>query len=101
MSIKEFDVGDTVICDLCGGNFTKSDRQGGIIFMSKGVCPDCTPHFLESVYSAGEETHIKAQCPTSMSFKDFILKVRGGNNKIRILSGEDAFKILKGKQKET
>jgi hypothetical protein len=37
----EFDIGNTVVCDLCDENYTNSDAVGGFVFESKGVCPKC------------------------------------------------------------
>lgn len=82
--ISEQDIGDTVICDNCGDDYTHSDAKGGILFCSNGVCPKCTPDMLKSAKEYGEMEYVRARCPAGMTFKDFILRLRGGNNKIVI-----------------
>ena len=72
--VEHFDLGDSVICDLCGKDFTNSDAKGGITFGSKAVCPDCTPQILESAKKFNEEDHIKSKCPGGMSFADWVRK---------------------------
>ncbi len=78
------DIGNKVLCDLCSKDYTNSDEQGGFLFMSKGVCPDCVPRFLASVKKYGEEKYIRATCPEGMSFREFSLKIRGGDNRVII-----------------
>lgn len=77
------DVGETVVCDMCNANYTDSNRSGGFIFGSKAVCPECAPEMQANIEKHNEEKHIKAYCPLGMSFKDFILEWRGGDNTIK------------------
>lgn len=84
--IQEIDLGNKVFCDVCNGDFTNSDEQGGFVFGSKGYCPKCAKERLPAIKGYSEENYIKAFCPENMSFKDFILKYRNGNNFIRVYS---------------
>ena len=79
------DIGDTVLCDICSKDYTNdSESTGGILFQSKGVCPDCTPEFMGRVFQYGEQGYIRGECPKNMSFRDWILSLRGGDNQIII-----------------
>ena len=90
MSRQEIDVGDYVECDICCRNYTGKPDEGGLLFGSKGVCPRCAPGMEESAKKYGEEQYIKARCPKGMAFAAWIVSLRGGDNTIRILTGEDA-----------
>lgn len=93
--LDQQDVRDTVICDgSCGQDYTNSDDCGGILFGSYAYCPNCAKQALASARRYGEERFIKAVCPPDMSFKDFVLKLRGGNNTIKEYSF-DKWKDLK------
>jgi hypothetical protein len=79
-----FDIGDTVICDFCGKDYTDSDAVGGMLFSSNGVCPDCIPGFEGKVKKYHEEQYIRARAKPDETFKHFVLRIRGGNNKVII-----------------
>lgn len=81
---RSIDIGDYVCCDLCSENYTNSDEMGGFLFQSKGVCPKCAPKFLASVKSYNEESFIRDRARPGETFKAFIVRIRGGNNTIRI-----------------
>lgn len=79
MSVKRFDLGNVVICDLCGHDFTNSDEQGGLTFGSKAVCPHCTPDLEEQAKKYNETHLIGKRCPEGMSFRNFVIEIlRGG-----------------------
>lgn len=65
------DIGDEVACDFCNGDFTDSEKTGGLLLGSYAVCPDCvTPALLrdaDSVAADGE------------TFKAFVLRSRIDN----------------------
>lgn len=92
MKTVEFDIGNLVLCDICDKDYTLDDAVGGFIFQSKGVCPDCVPRFLASVKKYGEEKFIRAKAQEGEPFREFIIRMRGGNNKITI-SGPDAEEV--------
>jgi len=70
--VEHFDLGDNVICDLCGKDFTNSDAVGGIEFVSKACCPDWTPTILKSAKKYNEESHIRSRCPKDKSFAQWV-----------------------------
>lgn len=82
----EFDIGNTVICDGCSEDYTNSDESGGFLFTSHAVCPRCAPESLKRIQNFREEKYIRARCPKGVSFKDWILYLRNGNNKITVKS---------------
>jgi hypothetical protein len=82
------DIGNTVLCDLCNGDYTESDEQGGVLFGSYALCPKCAPQRVEAAKESGNEDEISAQCPEGMSFREWVLQLRGGDNTIRIQSWE-------------
>ncbi len=78
------DIGDQVFCDMaCGKEYTNSDAKGGFLFGSKAVCPECAKEAYSRIVGYGEEKFIKAWCPEDMSFREFVLKIRNGNNTIK------------------
>jgi hypothetical protein len=82
--IDQVDIGDSVQCDLCNKEFRGSEATGGFLFMSKGVCPECAPKFEAEVIKCCEQEFIKARCPEGMSFHQFIMEVRAGDNTITV-----------------
>jgi hypothetical protein len=84
MICETFDIGDTVVCDLCNRDYTDDSSIGGFLFGSKGVCPMCAPVFEQSVKKYGEEAFIKARAMDGEPFKDFIIRIRDGNNAVTI-----------------
>jgi hypothetical protein len=77
-------LGDSVVCDLCGDDYTERTDPGGFIFGSKAVCPTCEPQVMADVAQYGEQKYIRATCPPDTSFADFIRKWRGPDAKIEI-----------------
>ena len=75
MKIERIELGNSVICDLCGDDFTNSDEQGGLVFGSKAVCPHCEQRILEGAKKYNEERFIGDRCPKGMSFKDFVINI--------------------------
>ncbi len=92
-----YDVGESVICDFCGKDFSGSDAKGGLIFQSKAACPECTPRIKSNAIGYGESKFIRAECPDQMSFKDFVIGYRNGNNTVRVINLQegDSIKNLK------
>ena len=82
--ITEIDIGNSVVCDVCNGDFTDSDESGGFLFGSNAYCPKCAEKNLPIIKGYGEERYIKAFCPENISFKDFVIGIRAGQNKITI-----------------
>jgi hypothetical protein len=86
MKISTFGIGDHVCCDLCNKDFSSSKEEGGFIFSSKGVCPDCAPRFEEDAKRYGEERYIVARANPGESFHDFIMRIRNSDNTITYAS---------------
>lgn len=86
--MKEIDIGNVVICDMCNTDYSESDEQGGLIYRTHAVCPRCAPgwEIITKTPNLARRPidQIKARCPSGLSFRDWILKLRGGDNKIRI-----------------
>lgn len=105
MKTKIFDIGNKVYCDACNKDFTNdTESEGGFIFGSKAYCPKCAEEHLPSIKGYGEEKYIKAYCPESVSFREFVLECRGGNNTIKIHTFDkdekvDLKSIMKGSKK--
>lgn len=90
MAVEVIDIGDSVVCDWCDDEYTGKPDQGGLLFGSRAVCPKCAPRVERSAKEYGEDHFIKARCPEGESFAAWVLSLRGGNNTIRILTGDDA-----------
>lgn len=67
---------EAVICDICDEDYTNSDISGGFLLLSKGVCPKCEPRLRASVKKYNEEWSIKGECPSGVSFADWIRSIR-------------------------
>jgi len=76
MKIITIDVGDTVICDFCNEDYTKSHKCGGLLFCSYAICPDCS----KSVNQYEKRSFIKATCPDYMPFSDWVRNVLRANH---------------------
>lgn len=82
--ISERDIGDSVVCDYCSQQYRGDSTSGGFLFGSYAVCPTCAPREIAAIRHFGEEHFIKAHCPPEMSFHDWVMQLRDGNNKITI-----------------
>ena len=92
------DIGESVICDVCGEDYSNSNESGGWLFVSNAYCPKCaTPEALKKIQGYGEEKYLKAFCPSHLSFKDWVLELRGGDNRIITLTGQDFDDWLKNR----
>lgn len=89
MSRQVIDIGDMVVCDLCNEEYTGKPDPGGFLFQSKAVCPACAPKFERDVRKFQEEHLIRARCPEGQPFAAWVLSLRGGDNTIQIITGED------------
>lgn len=85
-----FEVGDSVVCDACGKDFTESDRTGGFLFETKAYCPECASRSIDRIRAYNEERFIRERCPHDLSFADWVRKMRyrTGNDKIVITTRE-------------
>jgi hypothetical protein len=81
---EAFPVGRTVVCDDCSGDWTDRKESGGFLFLSKAICPDCAPKFMQSIAKYNEHKHIRGTCPTLESFADFVRRMRGPDAFIRV-----------------
>jgi len=70
--VVELDVGDSVICDLCGKDWTGVETSGGFMFGAKAICPDCAPKIEASAVECGEGHLIDSRCPPNMNHDDWI-----------------------------
>lgn len=87
--IRVIDIGNSVVCDGCGNDYTESDESGGILFGSSAYCPGCAPGIEESARKYSEEENIGAVCPPGVSFREWVLAIRDGNNTITISTSKN------------
>ena len=81
------EIGDSVVCDWCGKDYTdppESEKCGGLLFESKACCPECEPKVKRSSKACHEEKYIRGYCPAGMTFKNWVLGLRGGDNTIKV-----------------
>ncbi len=74
--IEFIDIGDSVLCDYCNKDYSESDLEGGALVGSYAVCPECI--------AKGSRIKADRMCPEGMTFKEFVLQVRNGNDFIAI-----------------
>lgn len=73
VSVIRIDVGDRVICDLCGEEWTDRPESGGLFGLgSKAICPDCEQQTLADCERYGESHLIRQSCPEGKSFADWV-----------------------------
>ena len=77
-------LGRSVFCDYCDTDYTDKSDIGGFIFGSHACCPSCATRMLSNIKGYKEEHHIKARCPSDMSFADFVRQWRGPDAFIQI-----------------
>lgn len=80
---RQFDVGDTVICDWCGADWTGRPESGGVLFQSHAVCPDCEKKIEPDIRGNKESRQIRGRCPVNMSFAEWVVMLRGGDNTVK------------------
>ena len=78
------DIGNVVLCDYCSEDYTTSNDTGGILFSSYAICPKCAPNALKSIKGFKEEAYIQSEAMEGETFRDFVLRIRNGDNTIRI-----------------
>jgi hypothetical protein len=88
ISIETKDVGETVVCDVCSEDWTNRTESGGFLFGTYAYCPDCAKKRISGIINGGEARHIRAYCPKGMSFKDWVILLRGGDNTIKTITVE-------------
>lgn len=84
MTEKIIDIGDMVLCDLCNADYTASSQSGGALVGSYAVCPACAPSVIRHAEECDEFNY--SVCPPKMSFKEWVMLLRGGDNTIRIIT---------------
>ena len=88
MKTQVFDLGNVVLCDICGEDYTDSAMCGGILFGSNACCPECAVSIEKDAVEFGETGYIKGRCPKNVKFSDWCILLRGNNDKIKITSWE-------------
>jgi len=79
------DLGDQVFCDVCNEEYTKDNStSGGFLFGPYAYCPKCAVSRMLSIVAHNEVQHIKEACPKDMSYYDWVMKLRGGDNTIKV-----------------
>lgn len=85
--ITVIECGDKVLCDFCGDEYNGQNKtSGGFLFDDNSVCPKCAPASLDRIRYHHEEDGIKGYCPAGMSFHDWVMKLRKGNNTIKVVT---------------
>lgn len=88
--IERTDIGNSVVCDMCGDDWTARDGTGGILFGSKAACPTCAPQVEADATRYGETQYIRDRCPPGLHYREWVLRLRGGNNTVTTYTGDDA-----------
>lgn len=84
--IEQIDCGKEVVCDICNRSYTDSDERGGFVWETWAYCPVCAPSHMHLTLKKGAEFEF---CPKGLSFREFILKYRGGDGIITIVGSDD------------
>jgi hypothetical protein len=78
------EIGNIVVCDYCNEDYTLRDDNGGFLFQSSAVCPQCAPRIEASAKEYRETQFIRQRAESDESFRDFVLRIRNGNNTIQV-----------------
>ena len=101
MEIIRLDPGDTVLCDLCNADYTESEEKGGMLFGGKAVCPQCLPEFMKGVRKFEEEEFIADSAREDETFRDFVYRIRHGEDQIVKTPAKDVInKIIEFAKKD-
>jgi hypothetical protein len=68
MFVIKVDPGNDVVCDFCNGDYSSSDESGGVLVGDWAACPKCEGGVIEYDF----------RCPSDMSFREWVLKIREG-----------------------
>lgn len=80
----DIDLGEVVVCDICGNDYTGKQDSGGFIFGSYAYCPQCAASRIKDIRRFNEEHMIRARCPEGKSFAEFVINYRGRGATISI-----------------
>lgn len=69
--VIKIEMGDVVLCDSCNADCTESTEPGGSYFHGKALCPECTPQWIRTTRSYGEEGDLIMN-RTGKSFADWV-----------------------------
>jgi hypothetical protein len=83
--IEIIDNGPKVACDICGADYTDRNDCGGFLFDTYAYCPTCAVKSLPEIKKFGEERFIRSYCPPNMKFRDWVLRLRDGDNTVKII----------------
>lgn len=84
VKVESYDLGLTVICDMCDDDYTSREDVGGIAFGGRAVCPGCTPRVLADAARFEETHYIRARAAPNETFRDFVYRLRGGGGHGRV-----------------
>ena len=75
LHITTCDLGDTVLCDMCGDDYSDRTETGGILFGSKALCPSCAPKTEREAKKYREEHYIRGRCPEGMEYRRWVIDI--------------------------
>jgi len=84
---QPIDVGNIVVCDVCDGDYTDSEECGGVLFGTYSYCPKCERELMPRICGTSEQANIRGKARPGESFKNFVMRIRDGNNTIQIING--------------
>lgn len=90
-NVEIIQIGDHVLCDICNEEYPVENKtSGGFLFGGKAYCPKCaSQETLDRIKRFGEFQYITGWCPKSMSFHDWVMLLRQGDNTIKIITKEE------------
>lgn len=88
-----YDVGESVMCDYCGSD-EHNDEHGGLLFGSSAVCPGCQSKTELDINRYNEGHLILDRAKPDETFREFVLRLRGGDNTVRVITGCTLDEIL-------
>ena len=65
-----------VYCDMCGDDYTHSDKIGGFLFGSKACCPVCQSAMIPDIKKYDEEYLIRDIASDGETFNQFVMRLR-------------------------
>jgi hypothetical protein len=87
--VTKIDVTNVVKCDSCNADHSNKSAPGGFLFQSKAICPECVPRWREQAQKYGEAHFITAEAGPKELFRDFAIRMRGGDNTVTVIAPAD------------
>jgi hypothetical protein len=75
-------IGNSVFCDGCNGDYTDSDAVGGLLYGTNAYCPACAISVEHNAMEFNETQFIRGRARKGQEFRAFVYELRCGQDGI-------------------